>query len=161
MDRNDVSGPAFLLHKTVFLLSKIAGRLLHDRVGITFPQFLLLVCIARHPEAAQRDIARFRDMTEAAISRHMAELVQRGLLTRRKSRSRRRAQLLALTPAGTRLLRGCTTLLQNEFSKLFRVLPTAQERAITHALHQLHEAAYRKASALGCVLPACRAAKQG
>jgi DNA-binding MarR family transcriptional regulator len=73
------------------------------RLGIRPVTLSALGTIYEHPDIKQADLGRRLHIKRANMVPLLAELVARGLVSRRPSESDRRAQLVKLTPAGRKL----------------------------------------------------------
>ncbi len=72
-------------------------------VGIRTVTLTALGTIYDHPGITQADLGKKLNIKRANMVPVMAELERRGLIARRPSDNDRRAHLVALTPAGTKL----------------------------------------------------------
>ncbi len=72
-------------------------------VGIRPVTLTALGTIYDHPGITQADLGKKLNIKRANMVPVMAELERRGLIARRPSENDRRAHLVALTPAGTKL----------------------------------------------------------
>lgn len=119
------------VHKSVYVFDRHADRLLADTHGGTFSQFLILMAIAQCSGLSQQKIAQFLDLTPAAISRQVGNLVNSKLIVREQDPLSRRTHTVTLTPAGEARLRTMKTTLLDSFKESSRVpreaLDTASE----------------------------------
>jgi DNA-binding MarR family transcriptional regulator len=93
-----------LLHEVTALVDQAAERTLREHSALTLSQFLLLLGVSEQDDApTQQEIATHLGIDRAAVSRQVARLEARGLLTRRREDGRSNA--LELTPAGEAELR--------------------------------------------------------
>ena len=84
----------------------LAGRLRRETelANFTMPQFRVLLFVQQRDGCSQNDVARWREVAPATMSRTVDALVDKGLLERRRSPSDRRRVFLHLTPAGERFV---------------------------------------------------------
>jgi len=102
------------IHKSVYVIDRNADRLLTEKEGGTFSQFLILMAIAQCSGLSQQKIADFLDLTPAAISRQIDSLVKAELIVRKQDPQSRRSHVVSLTPAGkSRFLAMKSTLLDS------------------------------------------------
>ncbi len=102
------------IHKSVYVIDRNADRLLTEKEGGTFSQFLILMAIAQCSGLSQQKIADFLDLTPAAISRQIDSLVKADLIVRKQDPQSRRSHVVSLTPAGkSRFLSMKSTLLDS------------------------------------------------
>lgn len=105
---------------------------------LTLSQVKLLLLIAR-PEHRFKvtDIAEFLDVTNAAASRSIDRLVQRGLVERTVSREDRRAVDLALTPLAEQLVASFLELRNRELLERLAKYPDAKLQRVAALLDEL------------------------
>jgi DNA-binding MarR family transcriptional regulator len=121
-------------------LSTVLERLLEEASGtqLALSQLKLLTLIA---PAQQRlkvtDVADFLDVSNAAASRAIDRLVQRGLVHRDVAPDNRRAVDLTLTEEGQALLRHFQDLRDREMVRLLGGYPAERLRDVTRALDEL------------------------
>lgn len=72
--------------------------------NFTVPQFRVLLYVQRCSACSQNDVARWRDVAPATISRTVDTLVEKGLLARSALPEDHRVAVLRLTPEGERFL---------------------------------------------------------
>lgn len=75
-----------------------------ESISLTVPQFRVLHYVQRRGGCSPSDVARWRDVAAATMSRTVDTLVEKGLLERRRSAEDRRRVYLHLTPAGERFV---------------------------------------------------------
>ncbi len=114
----DHSGIGYKLHKLTFALDRRADSLLQDKLDITLSQFILLLGTAHYPQTSQCTVARFLNLTQAAVSRQIDTLVERKLVSRTENSENRREHVLALTTSGDEVL----TLAKAEIETLYKRL---------------------------------------
>jgi DNA-binding MarR family transcriptional regulator len=105
---------------------------------LAMSQVKLLLLIAR-PEQRFKvtDVAEFLGVTNAAASRAIERLVQRGLVDRTISRSDRRAVDLSLTPQSRELLDRFTETRNAELLQVLEDYPEEKLRTLTTLLDEL------------------------
>lgn len=109
---------SFKLHHVVKLLHQQADAILHHELGITFSQYLVLKVTAQMDRASQREVASCLDVTQAAISRQVDGLCERGLVIKQTNPEDRREHSLQLTAAGADKVSVATQLLSGRFDSL-------------------------------------------
>ena len=92
--------PILKIHKFVFLAEKALDRRLQSDVGLSFSQSMILVHVAHNPEISQRHVACERDITPAAVSRHIEALEEAGLIMRKDRHNNKREHVLTVTVHG-------------------------------------------------------------
>jgi DNA-binding MarR family transcriptional regulator len=91
----------YRFHKLMFLMDRHADQLLRKEFDLGLAQFFILMAIFEHTECSQRDIAKYLELTEPAVSRHVEGLTTRGYIVRRTNANNRREHLLQLSEDGT------------------------------------------------------------
>ena len=130
-------GITYTLHKLGFLMDKIGDTTLQKHFQMTFSQFKILIAINHKKDASQRDIADFWDMTEAAVSRQIEILMNKKLVARRENKENRREHLLNLTQSGLKSLDKATKLLDQEYGKIYSVIPLEEQKILVNNLDTL------------------------
>ncbi len=92
------------LHRATALVDRVADAYLRPAHGITVSMFSALVTIDAVGPARQSEIARALDVSRAAVSQRLVELVSRGYAEVTADASDQRAHQVAITPEGRALL---------------------------------------------------------
>src|ERR1700733_10254491 len=95
------------------LWDAVEGRLRADH-GITLPFFEFMQIISRHPNCRVQDIAEELSITVGGTSKIVDRIEASGYCARHANLSDRRSSILALTPAGKRLLPKITATVDDE-----------------------------------------------
>ena len=114
--------PILKIHKFVFLAEKALDRRLQHDVGLSFSQAMILVHVAHHPHISQRHVAYERDITPAAVSRHIEALVEAGLISRFDREQNKREHVLEVTLRGRGIVKTAEEALEEEIDALMRQL---------------------------------------
>ncbi len=77
-----------------------AYRPILGELGLTYPQYLVLVVLGAHEEMLIKDVGRELRLDHATLSPLLRRLERDGLLTRRRSADDERAVVVALTDEG-------------------------------------------------------------
>lgn len=136
--------PSWKVRKLGFLFDRIAAQTLEEKLEIPFAQFKLLMVLRRHGAVAQKAIARFHGMTEAAISRQVEPLRRQKLVTTRVNPDNRRVHLLTLTDRGKAQTDKALRLLDEKFTVLFRVLKPREKAQFTATIDRLLAAIWQE-----------------
>ena len=105
------------------LWDAVEGRLRSDH-GITLPFFEFMQIISRHPNCRVQDIAEELSITVGGTSKIVDRIEAAGYCARHANPSDRRSSILALTPAGKRLLPKITATVDAELgARLGSALP--------------------------------------
>lgn len=109
------------------------------RPQLTVPQFRTLAMVAHHPGSSLGDAAAHVGLGAPAMSVLVDGLVRRGLLRREPATGDRRRLVLALTPAGTRLLDRARAVAQRRFAARLAALDGKRLVAVHAAARALRE----------------------
>jgi DNA-binding MarR family transcriptional regulator len=106
-------------------------------LGVSGGQASLLYAIKRSPGIGVRDLAAQERMSPAAMTRHIDRLQALGLATRTPDPDDRRRTLLAVTPAGERILRKVKSRRTAWLATRLQALPPGELRALDSAIGSL------------------------
>ena len=112
----------YKLHKTVFLLDKIADSSLQQALNLGLAQFLILKTINQSPGISQLKASQQLDLTQAAISKQMKPMLRAGLISRTVNPKNRREHVLNVTSKGKMILSAADKILRNNIGKVFQCL---------------------------------------
>lgn len=118
------------------LLERTLEESSQEQLAMSQVKLLLLIAHPHHTFKVT-DVAQFLGVTNAAASRAIDRLVQRGLVDRTVSKEDRRAVDLALTPASRELLDKFTDARNRELMRLLGDFPEDQLRQVTTLLDEL------------------------
>jgi MarR family transcriptional regulator, organic hydroperoxide resistance regulator len=109
-----------------------------ERIGLTYPQYLVMLVLWEHQERSVKDIGTALMLDSGTLSPVLKRLEGAGLVTRRRDEHDERSVLVALTPRGDRLraeaaavptaIAGATGLSVDELASLRDTLVTLTER---------------------------------
>lgn len=109
----------FKVQKFMFLASKNLDRLLDNSFDIGFSQCMILLFVENNPRVSQRHISNERDITPAAVSRHVESLVEKGYLRQEENRRNKREHILEVSAEGERVARRMVELMNEELDRMF------------------------------------------
>ena len=89
-----------------------------ERMGLTHPQYLVMLCLWENSPRTVRDISDALAQEPATISPLLRRLETAGLITRRRVEGNERALAVALTPAGASLRQQATSVPGTMMAKL-------------------------------------------
>lgn len=75
----------------------------HERLGISAPEFGIMVILSEHNDVSSRDIKKTTGMDKATITRALDRLIEKGLISRTRSNKDSRLIKLKLTAKGKRV----------------------------------------------------------
>jgi MarR family multiple antibiotic resistance transcriptional regulator len=131
---------SLMLHKLNLGLVRKAEVELQRELAISYSQFLILAAAAHAKAASQCHVARFLNITEAAVSRQVETLVDKGWLLRTPNPANRREHILVLTPAGVTIATKARGLVAGLHHHEFAVLTAAERGELDRILVKLLDA---------------------
>jgi DNA-binding MarR family transcriptional regulator len=103
---DDLATLWYLVHRVASLMDRQSEALFRRELGISMAQFLVLSVVDAHPGAlSQQAVADRVGLTKGTVSRQIDHAVAAGLMTVRVAEHTRRENAVALTEAGTALVR--------------------------------------------------------
>ncbi|MBI2611649.1 winged helix-turn-helix transcriptional regulator [Candidatus Gottesmanbacteria bacterium] len=127
----------FRIHKLVFLIDKTTDKILNEQLQITHSQVIMMHAIKHRGEVSQTDIAKYWQITDAAVSRQVEILATKGFIKLWQNPQNRRENLLSLTGSGQNYLQKAFKLLDKTFSELFQVLSASERKILIESLDKL------------------------
>jgi DNA-binding MarR family transcriptional regulator len=97
--------------------------------GLTHPEWRVLARLAGRTSIEMREFTRISLMDKAAISRTVEGLLVKGYVERHVDPAHAKRRIVAITPAGRRLMRRVMPLANREQAAMLRLL-SAQEREL-------------------------------
>jgi DNA-binding MarR family transcriptional regulator len=125
------------LHKAVFLMDKLTDDLLQEKLGLTLSSFRILMAVSRGHDICQKDVAKFWEMTEAAVSRQIDLLVERKSIRKETDAQNRRACVLSLTISGQKILDQAFEVLGKKYHEIYGVLSETERERLGESLAKL------------------------
>lgn len=89
-----------------------------ERLGLTHPQYLVMLCLWESSPRSVRDISEALAQEPATISPLLRRLESAGFISRRRVEGNERALAVALTPAGAELRQQATSVPGTMMAKL-------------------------------------------
>jgi DNA-binding MarR family transcriptional regulator len=106
-------------------------------IGLTLPQFSVLVMLDAYPGASSADLARLSLLTPQTLSVIVGNLARDGVIARRPHEQHGRIQLIDITAAGRVLLEQGKAATQAVESALLAGVAEADQLVIRHWLVQI------------------------
>jgi DNA-binding MarR family transcriptional regulator len=130
----------YRLNVLASLVSEALSRVYAKRYGIGVPEWRVLVTLGEYKTMTAKAIGAHSHMHKTKVSRAVALLERRKLLTRRANREDKREALLSLTAAGRAMYDDLVPIALDFTRRLVASLDTgdhrAFERAVTALIHQ-------------------------
>lgn len=129
----------YLIHHISFVLDRQSNQALHERLGIGFSQFKILMVLKWHTGVQQKRIADYLGQTEASISRQIKLMAEIGLLQSRVSPANRREHMTTLTAKGDSVAEEAMRLLNDYHAPMFSRLSVHQQELLAEILQNMHQ----------------------
>jgi DNA-binding MarR family transcriptional regulator len=133
----------FLPHR-LSMLSSLAGQALatiHGPRGLNRSEWMVLSSIAERGQTTAKDIGALFHMQKAKVSRAVAGLMERELISRRPNPRDHRLAVLELTPRGQELYSQCAPAAAAVGHRLEQALEMADREVLLRCLAKLAHAA--------------------
>ncbi len=130
----------FLPYRCNSLAQRISvslARIYVQKFGITVPEWRTLVALSEYGELQSKQIAAHTSMDKVRVSRAVASMTDKGLLSRRPCDRDSRAAFLALTEAGLELYQRIVPEALAWEERLLAPLSEQEQRALFSALDKL------------------------
>ena len=128
----------YLIRRVAGLMDRQGEALFRRELGISLAQFLVLSVVDAHPgPLSQQAIADRVGLTKGTVSRQIDHAAAAGLMTVRVASHTRREHAVALTEAGTALVRRGDALTQASRAAMLDAIDPTELTAAVHVLGAL------------------------
>ena len=135
---DELSALWYLIHRVAGLMDRQGQALFRREFGISLAQFLVLSVVDAHPgPLSQQAVADRVGLTKGSVSRQIDHAVAAGLMTVRVASHTRRENAVALTEAGTALVRQGDALIQATRASMLDAIGPEEFTAAVHVLDGL------------------------
>lgn len=124
----------YLLHRVAYALRTEVTSTVLDPLGLSFPQYLCMRVLSRHPGRSNADLARDMYVSPQAMNTVVRTLQERGLVTRPAAVASGRSLPAELTVEGRELLSRTDTGIRAAEDRLLSGLSATQRRDFTRTL---------------------------
>ncbi len=122
------------IHSLLEWATKEIDRVLDESLDIGFSQCMILMYLAQNPKVSQRDISYERNITPAAVSRHIVSLSRRGYVVLQENRDNRREHVVELSVIGEDVIDHAARIIDRELSRIFGDLTPEELRVLEKIL---------------------------
>jgi DNA-binding MarR family transcriptional regulator len=129
----------YRLNVVASLVSQALSRIYAERYGIGVPEWRVLVTLGQFGMMTGKAIGAHSHMHKTKVSRAVALLEKRKLLTRRANRADLREAFLALTPAGRSMYDDLAPIALDFANRLAEVIDPADRAAFERSIDRLTE----------------------
>ncbi len=128
----------YLVRRVAGLMDRQGEALFRRELGISLAQFLVLSVVDAHPgPLSQQAVADRLGLTKGTVSRQIDSAVAAGLMTARVASHTRREHAVALTEAGTALVRRGDALTQTSRAAMWDAIDPRELTAAVNVLRGL------------------------
>jgi DNA-binding MarR family transcriptional regulator len=129
----------YRLNVMASLVSQALSRIYAERYGIGVPEWRVLVTLGQFGMMTGKAVGAHSHMHKTKVSRAVALLEKRKMITRRANRADLRESFLSLTPAGRAVYEDLAPVALNFARRLSEVIDPADRAAFERAVDQLTE----------------------
>jgi DNA-binding MarR family transcriptional regulator len=129
----------YRLNVVASIVSQALSRIYADRYGIGVPEWRVLVTLGQFGMMTGKAIGAHSHMHKTKVSRAVAQLEKRKLVTRRANRADLREAFLALTPAGRSMYDDLAPIALDFADRLSETVDSADRAAFERAIDRLIE----------------------
>ena len=129
----------YRLNVVASLVSQALSRIYAERYGIGVPEWRVLVTLGQYGMMTGKAIGAHSHMHKTKVSRAVALLEKRKLVTRRVNRDDLRESFLTLTPAGRAMYDNLAPVALEFAQRLSDAIDPADRKAFERAIHHLTE----------------------
>ncbi len=138
---DDLATLWYLIRRVAGLMDRQGDALFRHELGVSLAQFLVLSVVDAYPgRLSQQAVADRLGLTKGTVSRQIDAAVAAELMTVEVARHTRRENAIALTKAGTALVREGDVLLQHSRDALLDAVTPTELPAARHVLQALLQA---------------------
>ncbi len=143
--RKPAPGPLVVLEEFLpYRLNVLAGltssalaQIYAERFGLTIPAWRVIVTLGQYEYRTARDMAPDGVMHKSTVSRAVAALEKRGLITRRPNLDDRREEWLTLTPEGRAIYEAVAPEALAVEERLLSVLTPQEQKTLSTLIEKL------------------------
>ncbi len=136
----------YRLNVVANVVSQALSRLYATRYGIGVPEWRVLVTLGQYGMMTGKAVGEHSHMHKTKVSRAVALLETRKLLTRRANRSDLRESFLSLTPAGRAIYDDMAPIALDFAKRLTALIDPADRAAFERAVDRLTESSAKLAA---------------
>ena len=129
----------YRLNVVASLVSQALSRIYADRYGIGVPEWRVLVTLGQYGMMTGKAIGQHSHMHKTKVSRAVALLESRKLVTRRANRADLREAFLALTPSGRAMYDDLAPIALDFANRLSEIVEPTDRAAFERAVDRLIE----------------------
>lgn len=138
--------PGIKMHKAIFGIARRIETDLHGALGLSLSQFMVLMTVENKTECSQAEIAQMRGLTEAAVSRMVDTVMEKGWMTKVENPDNRRKHTLKLTSSGEEMFMKAAAIVKVNLEQIFAGLSEDERVTFDRIMDKILQAVYTKTS---------------
>ncbi len=138
---------SFLPYRLSLLSNTVSSNIAavyQDKFGISLVQWRVMAILAEYPDSSADDVCRRTKMEKSVVSRSVAGLLERHLISREFDQDDKRRSILQLSETGLSVYKEVMPVAELFERKLLAVLSEEERKTLSHLVDKLQE----KASAI-------------
>lgn len=139
-----LDGPELKIHKAAFLMARLFEKDLQGALGLSLPQFMLLMTVMHKDKCSQAEIAKTRGLTEAAVSRMADTVLEKKWMTREENPENRREHILKLTKDGEIISQKAVEIVKANMGLVFAELTEDERVTLDRIMDKILQSVYTK-----------------
>jgi DNA-binding MarR family transcriptional regulator len=128
---------SFRLGRLTTLIQRECTAAYLEPSGLSLPEWRVLARLAGRSSLEMRELTRISLMDKAAISRSIDGLIEKGYAERHTDPTHAKRRIVAITPAGRRVMRKVLPLAHKEQAALLRLLSPEERELLGHVIAKL------------------------
>jgi DNA-binding MarR family transcriptional regulator len=137
---------SFRLGRLTTLIQRECSARYLEPCGLSLPEWRVLARLATRSSLEMRELTRVSLMDKAAISRTIDTLIDKGYAERHTDPTHAKRRIVAITPAGRRVMRKVMPMAHREQAALLRLLSSEERELLGHVVTKLTVALLKGAS---------------
>ena len=127
----------FRLFALTYHFSQRLQKVYSDEFGLTRTEWRILAVLAQNPDISAREVADLGLLDKVAVSRAVAQLLQRGILARESDHRDKRRSVLSLTREGVALYEQVAPAVRKVEQAVLAGLSKSEREQIDSTIHEL------------------------
>ena len=132
----------FIMHALMFSFDKKVEILLQENLDLSFSQFTILMGIHYCPDSTQKTVSSYINHTEAAVSRQIEKLKEKGYVLIVDNPNSRREHILNITKKGQEQFEKAYILISKLSKKIFESITNENMEIIRKSLDKVYKDMY-------------------
>lgn len=132
--------PSYLMRRCQQLFGDLYARETNGR-DLTRQQFMVLAALEHNDGVSQTALVEMTNIDRSTLAEMVRRMLDKGLLSHKRTEEDQRANAVAISPAGRKALRGARNAADRAERALLEPLPVPERQKFVRALSQIAQAA--------------------